>query len=151
MPDYNALLEAMPEDELLARVIYGECRGGDDASAIAWVVRNRVDEDLNDDGLDDWWGEGYDGVLLKKYQFSCLNYFSKNKNILVNFRRLMDVQEGDPRYDRCLKIARGVMSGELPDPTGGATGYHADYCRPSWADKCEFLCKIGKHLFYRTR
>ena len=47
-----------------------------------------------------------------------------------------------------LNIARGVLSGEIEDNTGGATHYHADYVSPSWADQLEETATIGAHIFY---
>jgi spore germination cell wall hydrolase CwlJ-like protein len=37
----------------------------------------------------------------------------------------------------------------LPDPTGGATHYHARAVEPAWAKGKPPIAEIGEHLFYR--
>lgn len=46
-------------------------------------------------------------------------------------------------------ITNAVLNGLIEDPTGGSLLYHADYVKPHWASKSEFVVQIGKHLFYR--
>jgi len=137
----------MPEDELLARILWGETRGGKDAMYVAWVVRNRVETDLWHDGKPDWWGEGYKGVLLKSAQFSCIDEGN------VNLPKLLAVDESDKNYQTCLNVARSVMNGLTRDPTVKAVSYHANYCHPAWADsdQLEETVRCGRHIFYRLR
>ena len=56
----------------------------------------------------------------------------------------------DPEMrSRAETILNSVLAGELPDPTGGADHYHADYVSPDWAGKMPQTAKIGQHIFYR--
>lgn len=50
-----------------------------------------------------------------------------------------------------LKIAAAVLQidSSIPDPTGGALWYHADFMRPVWAGDYETTTIIGTHVFYR--
>jgi N-acetylmuramoyl-L-alanine amidase len=50
-----------------------------------------------------------------------------------------------------LKIAAAVLQvdSSIPDPTGGALWYHADFVNPSWASQYESTTIIGSHVFYR--
>lgn len=48
------------------------------------------------------------------------------------------------------QIIRGVFNGGVPDPTGGADHFHADYVSPSWAASMPRTTKIGGHSFYRA-
>jgi N-acetylmuramoyl-L-alanine amidase len=50
-----------------------------------------------------------------------------------------------------LKIAAAVLQKDaaIPDPTGGALWYHADFTRPSWSAGYETTTIIGGHIFYR--
>ena len=50
-----------------------------------------------------------------------------------------------------LKIAVAVLQKDcaIPDPTGGALWYHADFTRPAWAVGYESTTIIGNHVFYR--
>ena len=50
-----------------------------------------------------------------------------------------------------LKIAAAVLQKDaaIPDPTGGALWYHADFTRPHWSAEYETTTIIGHHIFYR--
>ncbi len=50
-----------------------------------------------------------------------------------------------------IKIAAAVLQKDsaIPDPTGGALWYHADFLRPAWAAGFESTTIIGTHVFYR--
>lgn len=140
-------LYSLPDDGLLARVIWGEARGEGPRGmkAVAWVVRNRVDADLGNDGKPDWWGEGYSNVVLKPFQFSCLNRNDPNLDKILHF---------DERnaFDKAIAkdIAKQVISApRSEDPTGGATHYHVKSITPAWADKLTKTVTIGNHVFYK--
>ena len=44
---------------------------------------------------------------------------------------------------------KGQPNHELLDITDGATHYHADYVRPSWAKTKTKTIEIEDHIFYR--
>ena len=48
---------------------------------------------------------------------------------------------------RARAAARALMDG-APDPTDGATSFHAARIRPAWADELEETARIGAHVFY---
>jgi spore germination cell wall hydrolase CwlJ-like protein len=48
------------------------------------------------------------------------------------------------------EIARFAIMGKLPDPTRGATYFHASYVHPHWPHLQKTI-KIGSHIFYRPR
>lgn len=52
-------------------------------------------------------------------------------------------------YMQAVLVALAVVDGDIPDPTGGATHYHAEYVSPSWRLGLVAGPKIGRHLFYR--
>ena len=57
---------------------------------------------------------------------------------------------GAPRaYMQAVLVALAVVDGDIPDPTGGATHYHANYVKPYWRVQFELTSQIGRHLFYR--
>lgn len=138
----RADLANLSETELLARVIWGECRGADhmEARAIAHVICNRA-------ARPGWWGRDIKSVCLKAKQFSCLNESDPNlpKILAENF--------SDGSWATCMEEAAGAIEGITLDPTGGATGYHATSMKtfPKWAIGRKPLAKIGKHLFYEVR
>lgn len=104
--------------DVLALTLWGEARGEgyDGQVAVAWAVRNRVD----DGKISSWWGEGYAGVCQKPYQFSCWNKNDPNYPYLSGLKPIPAAQ-----YAQARKAALAVITGEASDPTKGATHYHA--------------------------
>ncbi|MGB0749716.1 MAG: cell wall hydrolase [Magnetospiraceae bacterium] len=124
--------------DVVARTIWGEARseGYDGMKAVANVIANRV-------ASPSWWGSGWVSVCQKDRQFSCWNVGDPNRP------RLLAVTAEDDRFAACLNIASAAVSGHLPDITGGATHYHADYVTPSWASSLTKTVQIGRHIFYK--
>jgi spore germination cell wall hydrolase CwlJ-like protein len=60
-----------------------------------------------------------------------------------------NVDETDPSFRACLRLARRVIAGNYQDPTGGADHYHRDDVRPSWAGGRRPVRIIGRHWFYK--
>ena len=62
-----------------------------------------------------------------------------------------DVPYEADQWRTSLKIAVAVLQQDssIPDPTGGALWYHADFTRPAWAADYESTTIIGAHVFYR--
>ena len=62
-----------------------------------------------------------------------------------------DVMAEQDQWRQSLKIAAAVLQKDcaIPDPTGGALWYHADFTRPAWAVGYESTTIIGNHVFYR--
>ena len=110
--------------------------------AVAWTIRNRV----NDGKTKSWWGEGYAGVCLKAWQFSCLNKNDPNFSYLSGAKPIPAGQ-----YAQALKAADQVISGTAQDPTGGATHYYATTMpkAPDWAAKAKQTLKLGHHVFFK--
>jgi spore germination cell wall hydrolase CwlJ-like protein len=54
-------------------------------------------------------------------------------------------------WKELVQLSMAAMAGQLDDPTGGATHYHADYVRPAWAQRMDLLIRIDDHLYYRTQ
>lgn len=130
--------------DILARTLWGEARGEELTGqiAVAWTIRNRV----FDGTAKSWWGEGYAGVCLKAWQFSCWNKNDPNYAYLsgakpIPFRELAQA-----------KIAADhVIAGTAPDPTNGATHYYATTMAkpPTWAKSAKQTLKLGHHVFFK--
>lgn len=141
----------LPEDRIVALTLWGEIRGGSTAQKlnVGNVIRNRVRAQLRSDGRPDWWGEGWRGVCLQRGQFSC--WWDRQRDVMLH------LPESDRQYQACLSIARRVMAGAEPDPTGGATHYHTlarpDGVRgwpPAWGEILQHQTVTdGLHVFYR--
>lgn len=135
-----ARLSALPEDELLARVLWGEARGEGTAGmqAVAGVILNRVANPR-------WWGHDLRSVLLQPAQFSCLLPGDPNLG------KLLSVTEADPAYRIARSIARQAVAGELTDTTGGADHYLVTsiQAQTKWARGRTPVAVIGRHSFFR--
>jgi N-acetylmuramoyl-L-alanine amidase len=142
IPAPKGFYDALAVD-VLARTLWGEARGEPVAGieAVASVVLNRVAIAKAKGRY--WWGNDVITVCQKPYQFSCWNRSDPS------YRKLLAVTDKNIHFVTCLRIARRALSNALPDATGGATHYHADYVSPDWARGETPTIIIGHHLFYR--
>lgn len=143
------MVSSPKELDTVVRTLWGEARGESTEGkvAVAWVIRNRVDIDLHNDGKPDWWGEGYTGVCRKPWQFSCWNKNDPNYQYMSGAKRIPDIQ-----YDVCQEIVLDVVDSIVDDPTDGATHYYNPKGvknTPAWVKGATFTGKIGNHLFYK--
>lgn len=137
---------AFEEADIWARTNMGEARGESFEAAVgqAWTVKNRLQTDLWHDGRPDWWGSGIEGICRKPGQFSCWNLSDPNLRVILAATMVQ------PEYQRALGIVLLVHTGDLPDPTCGATHYHDTSIKPpSWAKSMTETVQIGKLVFYR--
>lgn len=136
-----------PSADVMARTIWGEARGEARLGRIAvgWVIRNRAEIDLGNDGLPDWWGEGIEGVCRRPFQFSCWNKTDPNLPRLLGL-----TPSSDSAFREILDLAFGVLAGAFEDPTKGSTHYHTVMISPAWARGIQPAAVIGKHAFYNN-
>ncbi len=60
------------------------------------------------------------------------------------------VQNWKGAIQESLEIAKDVLSGKIPDNTGGATHYfNSNVMIPNWARPMTQTKCIGNHVFYR--
>ena len=53
-------------------------------------------------------------------------------------------------WKKIMKVAKGVLDGSIPDPTGGALFFHRiDIFPPDWAEKKDITAVIGDHIYYK--
>lgn len=137
-------IEAMRDAEVLARLLWGECRGEMPKGqvAVACVVMNRV--------ADRRYGYGIKGVCLRPWQFSCFNDNDPNLPLLLSPPRLAP-------FERCELVAGLAVEDLLKDPTAGATHYFNPRVVPggwprAWNRDLMVDCGvIGRHWFWRER
>lgn len=135
--------------DVVGRTLWGEARGETFAGqvAVAWVIRNRVEMDLGNDGKPDWWGEGYIGVCQKAWQFSCWNKKDPNSAYLRGEKQIPVAQ-----LEAVKRAVVEATRGGSVDPTKGATHYYNPHViakAPAWTVGAVFCGRIGAHLFYR--
>jgi len=130
-----------PEDidrvTCLAQNMWFEARGSsvDDQLAVAHVVLNRVADARYPDDVCE--------VVWQPKQFSWTHDGHSDR---IRFANPIDRRV----WKELVQVSMAAMAGRLPDPTGGATHYHADYVNPAWAGRMDLLIRIDDHLYYRT-
>ncbi len=118
------------EIEFLARTVYGEARGENLETQlyVAWVIRNRVQ-------AKGWFGNTYEEVVTKPFQFS-----SWNKND-PNYERVM--QPTGAAWRSSLGIAQAVYyAPEKHNPIPEIYHFYdrsLDNSPPSWAKDAEVV------------
>lgn len=137
-------LKELSDLELMTLCIYGEARnqGLDGMLAVASVILNRSKKPS-------WWGQDIKSVILKPWQFSCLNENDPNRKILENIA--VDFQDSLKRLNilrHCYWVAKGLLEGYLSSNVGGATHYHTRAVKPDWKEKLQKITQIGDHIFY---
>lgn len=137
--DYSELSkENQKQIDCLADNIYHEARSEEENGqiAVALVTLNRVQ--------DPRYPKDICGVVKQKVKSTCqFSWFCLKRKTIPD--RARDV------YVRAREIAIHVYVNyeKLPDITGGALFYHADYVNPRW--KLERTATIGRHIFYKER
>lgn len=119
----------------LSRTIYFEARGQSDRemAAVGHVVINRA---RHTDFPDDICAVIRDGGETAPCQFS---WWCDGRSDVAHNRR---------EYRRAVKVARGILSGDIADPTNGANMFHNRQASPAWADAAEDRGRIGAQHFY---
>lgn len=92
-------------------------------------------------------------------QFSCWvpEGGRTNHRALVEHANQLRVGRVPPTLRLALDVARDVIAGAEPDPTGGADHYYAPTSMappgavPTWADPAKLTVIIGNHHFFRLR
>jgi hypothetical protein len=132
--------------DIVARTIYGEARGESEEGQIAvgFVAFNRS-EDAQKTGRRQFGDGSPASACLQPFQFSCWNANDPNAAKL----RALDADDPDPVFAKCLRIAEEVLSGQIPDPTNGATFYHTSNISPPWSRGQTPCAEIGRHKFYK--
>jgi N-acetylmuramoyl-L-alanine amidase len=136
-----------PYDELPPEQLFPLCvwRESSNQSAlaqigVAWAIRNRVDHP-------GWWGNSYETVILKPWQFSSFNLGDPNNTRWP--------EDADSSWPQVQSICSGVMSGEIPDPTDGATNYYSnDISFPKgWGNPMEWdnTTNLGAFKFWKLK
>lgn len=127
--------------DVLARTLWGEARGEGAAGmvAVGWTIRNRA-------ARPGWWGRDIVSVCQAPWQFSCWNKNDPNYPYLSGAKPIPARE-----YLKAREAALAVIGGSQPDPTGGATHYHATTMArpPTWAAKAKRTAVIGHHVFFR--
>lgn len=139
--DFSSIVVSRDELVCLAQNDYWEARGETMAGriAVARVVLNRAMDPRYPSNLCDVVKQSKTKGPAQRCQFS---WYCDAKN---------DVPYEADQWRTSLKIAAAILQidSSIPDPTGGALWYHADFLKPAWASDYETTTIIGGHVFYR--
>jgi hypothetical protein len=129
----------LEEREYLIRTIAFEASGEPEVgkAAVAHVILNRKSSGI--------WGDSIKDVVTHPWQF---------EPWMTRRKEMEKLSPDDPRYRDAAQIADAVLSGQLPDPTAGATHFlnptivrqRRGGSLPSWARGQGQ--PIGRHTFY---
>jgi N-acetylmuramoyl-L-alanine amidase len=145
-----------PDDlDMLARVLWGECRGElrEGQEAVAWVIRNRCERALDYIGRTGkdhhpLFGDGtVKSCVNVPWQFSCLNRNDPNCSALLT------LDQSNSVYKSLYLVGEGVFDGSISNPIGGSTHYCVSTLvgtpkQPQWVIGAVLVAKIGNHSFY---
>ena len=129
--------------EVLALTLWGEAadRPVRTLEAVAAVVMTRVRLAAAPAGPVHL-GQGVAAVCRAPFQFACWHPGHPRQRALAELPAGADLGP-------CRRVAARALSGALPDPTGGATHYHAAERLPRWALGRVPSVEIGGLVFYR--
>jgi N-acetylmuramoyl-L-alanine amidase len=136
----EAGLNYEPEErDYLIRTIVFEASGEPEEgkAAVAYVILNRKRSGR--------WGDNIKEVVMHPWQF---------EPWMTRRKEMEKLSPDDPRYQSAARIADAVLTGQMPDPTAGATHFlnptvvrqRRGGSLPSWA-RGEGQA-IGRHTFY---
>jgi len=132
--------DVYPPDLVVAMTIWGEARGEpvDGKRAVAGVISNRAVRRSIRTGYPVFLAASE--VCLAPRQFSC---WKDGK-----FVQQKPDESSDACVD-CVAAAKEIFLDSYDPPTGATHYYAVGACeRPSWADRMEYVGKVGRHLFY---
>ncbi|NGM22458.1 cell wall hydrolase [Roseomonas stagni] len=130
---------------VLALTLWGEAAGRPvrGIEGIAAVVMNRLRLASAPEGPRHL-GTGVSAICRAPFQFACWHPRHPRRDAMAN-----PATRADPAFAICQRIAARALSGSLPDPTGGATHYHAADTLPRWAVGQVPVAEAGGLVFYR--
>lgn len=123
--------------ECLAQAIHYEAatEGIDGGRAVAQVVLNRVRHPAYPDTVCGVVYEGAKRTTGCQFTFACDGSLARTP--------------AAPAWRRARAIAISALAGNVYEPVGWSTHYHANYVVPYWAASLQKTASVGAHIFYR--
>ena len=123
---------------LFAEAVKNKSMSIKDATAIAWVVKNREKRGGR-------FGKSEDAVIFAPHQFTGVGSNEWRKADTGDLTK----QEREI-YGKFQQVAALVQAGKIPDPTNGADHYfNPALAQPSWAKNMKQTYDSGAHTFYK--
>ncbi len=129
----------LAEKELLATILVLEAAGEGELGmhAVLNVIANRAFKHKTT----------LANVVLKPYQFSCINGVTVNHTDVSTY--VVKAKSQVNRFEQAISLLQLYNLDQLVDITKGATHYHTKKIKPYWSNKLEYKCTIGNHVFYK--
>jgi len=145
--DIKQQIQKEKQIECLADNIYHEAKGEPFTGkvAVAFVTLNRTMSSIFPDTVC--------SVVKQKNERGCqFSWYCQSNKKRHAYRPLL-TKERESLYNESRKVAEYVFYNHrhIPDPTKGATFYHADYVNPNWRMSIKKTAKIGRHIFYKLK
>jgi spore germination cell wall hydrolase CwlJ-like protein len=128
------------EQKCLAEAVYFEARSEPEEgqAAVAQVILNRVKSGLYPSSVCGVVYQNRRRHLACQFTFACEG-------------KALRIGDADS-WETAKRVAREVTEGKTYlAEVGGATHYHANYVRPSWARRLKRMDVIGRHIFYKLK
>ncbi len=131
--------------DILALTLWGEAEGrpvrGMEAVAAVVMTRARL---AAASGGPQHLGRGVSGVCRAPFQFACWHP-RHPRHAALHAAATVE----NPAFAAARRIAARALAGALPDPTRGATHYHAEDRLPRWAVGQVPTATLGGLVFYQ--
>lgn len=130
--------------QVLVATIDGEAEGEPlvGKQAVAASIMNRVAQAAHHPHFGDGTARG---ACLAHMQYDCWLPGPDRDRI-----EALDFDAPTAALQECIDTAKAALAGELVDPSGGATYYHAtSIAPPKWVKGATFCGQFGKQLFYK--
>ena len=128
--------------ELMTKYIFAEDAGGGPEawSAVGNVALNRLKSGK--------FGNSLEGVIKKMsaaIQTKSPQWQKADKGELNDFERRV--------FEKIKQVAEGLVSGQLPDNTKGATHFENlnAFPRPYWAKGMDAVSRVGQHTYFKEK
>lgn len=130
-----SLLAATIIREAAAEPEYGQI-------AVGVVIRNRVNHPR-------WWGDTWESVILKPWQFSCWNFATVEGGGVDAVAEKINAYQKRGTWSHFADIASRLYSDAIPDELALADHYYnPTIASPSWGAG-KVVCDINNHRFLR--
>lgn len=136
-------MQTMPRNEFqdekttlvqLSRIIYAETRASSlpAVEALASMIGNICKQSMCSLAF----------IAVDESTFECfLKNSARHSDMLI--------AEDDPKFQMCLRVAKRMTIGQLPDSVRGAVRFHREDSMPDWATDKGSIAEIDGLLFYK--
>jgi spore germination cell wall hydrolase CwlJ-like protein len=133
----RSVIDRMQSIDCLTQAVYYEAASepDDGQRAVAQVVLNRVRHPSYPNSVCGVVYQGHERTTGCQFTFTCDGSLFRTPSV--------------GGWARARRVAAAALSGQVFEPVGHSTHYHANYVLPYWASSLVKSAVIGAHIFYR--